>query len=200
MKSLLARFTKRRSPSPAWLSVVLSPSSSHWCSAASRSSPTSRTARRCSFPFGIEITLPAVLLPHLVIGIGEAALTVPIWRYARSGKVVFMDPRCWLVAHLVAVVATTFVHAPALLAAALALSPSTAAGRDRWRLLKRTLLATSRLQPDGQPRLRAVALWRGDFNPHYLLPEPARAAAGLPRHLVRRRASMSSRPSACRRH
>ena len=38
------------------------------------------------FPFGIEITLPAVLLPHLVIGIGEAALTVPIWRYARSRK------------------------------------------------------------------------------------------------------------------
>jgi cobalt/nickel transport system permease protein len=28
--------------------------------------------------------LPAVLLPHVFIGIGEAALTVLIWRYARS--------------------------------------------------------------------------------------------------------------------
>jgi cobalt/nickel transport system permease protein len=36
------------------------------------------------FPFGLEITLPAVLLPHLLIGIGEAVLTVLVWRYARS--------------------------------------------------------------------------------------------------------------------
>jgi cobalt/nickel transport system permease protein len=38
------------------------------------------------FPFGLEITLPAVLLPHLLIGIGEAVLTVLVWRYARSRK------------------------------------------------------------------------------------------------------------------
>jgi len=38
------------------------------------------------FPFGLEITLPAVLLPHLFIGIGEAALTVLVWRYARRKK------------------------------------------------------------------------------------------------------------------
>jgi cobalt/nickel transport system permease protein len=38
------------------------------------------------FPFGLEITLPAVLIPHLAIGVGEALLTVPIWRYARSRK------------------------------------------------------------------------------------------------------------------
>jgi len=38
------------------------------------------------FPFGPEITLPAVLIPHLAIGIGEAALTVLIWRYARTRK------------------------------------------------------------------------------------------------------------------
>lgn len=38
------------------------------------------------FPFGIEVTLPAVLIPHLAIGIGEAALTVLIWRYAKSRK------------------------------------------------------------------------------------------------------------------
>jgi cobalt/nickel transport system permease protein len=38
------------------------------------------------FPFGLEITLPAVLIPHLAIGIGEAVLTVLIWRYAKSRK------------------------------------------------------------------------------------------------------------------
>jgi cobalt/nickel transport system permease protein len=38
------------------------------------------------FPFGLEITLPAVLIPHLAIGVGEAVLTVLIWRYAESRK------------------------------------------------------------------------------------------------------------------
>lgn len=38
------------------------------------------------FPFGLEITLPAVILPHLLIGIGEAALTVLVWRFARNRK------------------------------------------------------------------------------------------------------------------
>jgi cobalt/nickel transport system permease protein len=36
------------------------------------------------FPFGLEITLPAVMLPHLVIGVGEAVLTVLVWRFARA--------------------------------------------------------------------------------------------------------------------
>lgn len=38
------------------------------------------------FPFGLTITLPAVLLPHALIGIGEAALTLLVWRYAKSRK------------------------------------------------------------------------------------------------------------------
>lgn len=38
------------------------------------------------FPFGLEITLPAVLIPHLFIGLGEAALTVMVWRYAKLRK------------------------------------------------------------------------------------------------------------------
>jgi cobalt/nickel transport system permease protein len=38
------------------------------------------------FPFGPAITLPAVLLPHLVIGAGEALLTLLVWRYARTRK------------------------------------------------------------------------------------------------------------------
>ena len=36
------------------------------------------------FPFTLSVTLPAILIPHLFIGIGEAALTVLVWRYARS--------------------------------------------------------------------------------------------------------------------
>ncbi len=38
------------------------------------------------FPFGPEITLPAILVPHAFIGIGEAALTLLVWRYARMRK------------------------------------------------------------------------------------------------------------------
>jgi cobalt/nickel transport system permease protein len=36
------------------------------------------------FPFGLSITLPAVLIPHALIGAGEAALTVLVWRFART--------------------------------------------------------------------------------------------------------------------
>jgi len=35
------------------------------------------------FPFGLTITLPALLLPHLAVGIGEAIFTLLIWRFAR---------------------------------------------------------------------------------------------------------------------
>jgi cobalt/nickel transport system permease protein len=35
------------------------------------------------FPFGPEITLPALLLPHLLIAAAEAVLTLLVWRYAR---------------------------------------------------------------------------------------------------------------------
>jgi cobalt/nickel transport system permease protein len=35
------------------------------------------------FPFGLSIVLPAVLLPHVLVGLGEAALTVAVWRFAR---------------------------------------------------------------------------------------------------------------------
>jgi cobalt/nickel transport system permease protein len=38
------------------------------------------------FPFGLEITLPAILVPHAVIGVGEAALTLLVWRYAKARK------------------------------------------------------------------------------------------------------------------
>jgi cobalt/nickel transport system permease protein len=38
------------------------------------------------FPFGLSVTLPAVLAPHLVIGAGEAVLTVLVLRYAKARK------------------------------------------------------------------------------------------------------------------
>lgn len=38
------------------------------------------------FPFGLELTLPAVLIPHGLIGIGEAVLTVFVFRYAQARK------------------------------------------------------------------------------------------------------------------
>ena len=40
------------------------------------------------FPFGLSITLPAVMIPHALIGIGEGALTLFMWRLlARRGWV-----------------------------------------------------------------------------------------------------------------
>jgi cobalt/nickel transport system permease protein len=38
------------------------------------------------FPFGFSIVLPAVLIPHVLIGIGEAVLTLFVWRFAQSRK------------------------------------------------------------------------------------------------------------------
>ena len=38
------------------------------------------------FPFGLNITLPAILMPHIFIGVGEAVLTVLVWRYAKTRK------------------------------------------------------------------------------------------------------------------
>jgi len=33
------------------------------------------------FPFGLSITLPAVVLPHLLVGLAEGILTVLGYRY-----------------------------------------------------------------------------------------------------------------------
>jgi len=35
------------------------------------------------FPFPWPVVLPAIVLPHLLIGIGEAVVTVMVWRFAR---------------------------------------------------------------------------------------------------------------------
>jgi cobalt/nickel transport system permease protein len=40
------------------------------------------------FPFGLSVTLPAVMIPHALIGIGEGFLTLFMWRLlARRGWV-----------------------------------------------------------------------------------------------------------------
>ncbi len=36
------------------------------------------------FPFGISVTLPAVVLPHLVVAIGEGVLTLIAYRYLKA--------------------------------------------------------------------------------------------------------------------
>lgn len=74
----------------------------------------------------------------------------------------------WLATYLTAVVAVTFVHSPALLAALLAAALA-AAGRERWRLLKRALLAVLAFNLTVSLGYVAVALWRGDFAADYLL-------------------------------
>jgi cobalt/nickel transport system permease protein len=33
------------------------------------------------FPFGLSVTLPAVMIPHAIIGVGEGILTLLMWRF-----------------------------------------------------------------------------------------------------------------------
>lgn len=79
-----------------------------------------------------------------------------------------MSPRAWLAAYLAGVIAATFVHEPVILGAALALAVA-AAGRDRWTLLRRTLLAVLAFNLTVSLGYAAIALWRDDFSPDYLL-------------------------------
>lgn len=79
-----------------------------------------------------------------------------------------MTARTWLVAYLAAVVATTLVHEPPILAAALAIGIA-AAGGDRWRLLRRATIAVLAFNLTVSLGYAVVALWRGDFNVAYLL-------------------------------
>ena len=79
-----------------------------------------------------------------------------------------MSARFWLAAYLAALVAATFIHQPLLLATALGVAFAVC-GRDRWRLLRRTLLAILVFNLTISLGYVAVSLWRGDFNPGYLL-------------------------------
>jgi len=79
-----------------------------------------------------------------------------------------VSARGWLLAYLAAVVAATLIHEPLVLATALALALS-AAGRDRWRLLRRTLVAILAFNITVSLGYVVVAVWRGDFSAGYLL-------------------------------
>ena len=43
------------------------------------------------FPFGLSVTLPAVMIPHAIIGIGEGVLTLLLWRFV-EGRGWFAQP------------------------------------------------------------------------------------------------------------
>ncbi len=79
-----------------------------------------------------------------------------------------MNARRWLVAYLAAVVGITFIHSPPVLAALLVITLA-AAGRDRWCLLQRALLALLAFNLTVSLGYVTVALWRGDFAADYLL-------------------------------
>lgn len=121
----------------------------------------SSTARRRAGAFvpasaaGIDYR-PARPAPRRAPHAGAAATMRP----AYAGR--------WLAAYLAAVVAVTFVHSPAALAVLLAAAIA-AAGRERWRLLRRALLAVLAFNLAVSLGYVAVSLWRGDFAADYLL-------------------------------
>jgi cobalt/nickel transport system permease protein len=79
-----------------------------------------------------------------------------------------VTPRGWLVLYLAAVVAITFIHVPAVLAALLAIAVA-ASGTRRWKLLRRALLAILVFNLTISAGYAAVALWQGNFAAGYLL-------------------------------
>lgn len=74
----------------------------------------------------------------------------------------------WLAAYLTSVVAITFVHHPAWLAAVLAIAIS-GAGPARWQLLRRTILAVLTFNLTVSVGYALVAWWQGRYSGDYLL-------------------------------
>lgn len=79
-----------------------------------------------------------------------------------------MNARFWLAAYILSVVAITFVHEPLWLAAALALV-LIASGKQRWPLLKRTLLAVLAFNLSVSLGYALIAFWQDRFSGIYLL-------------------------------
>jgi len=79
-----------------------------------------------------------------------------------------MNARGWLFAYLAALVAATFIHVPALLAALLLLALA-AAGTTRWRLLRRTLWAVLAFNLTVSAGYALMTLWQGSFSADYLI-------------------------------
>lgn len=76
--------------------------------------------------------------------------------------------RRWFLAYAAALVAASCVHLPALLAAALGIA-LVAAGRMRWQLLKRSLLALAVFNLSVSLGYTLVALWQQNFVAETLL-------------------------------
>ena len=79
-----------------------------------------------------------------------------------------MTPRHRLYLYLAILPAPTFTHDPRLLALGL-LAAITLAGNERWRILRRSLLAILAFNLSVNLGYLAVSLWRGDFRPEWLL-------------------------------
>ncbi|MDR1967156.1 MAG: ABC transporter permease [Burkholderiaceae bacterium] len=79
-----------------------------------------------------------------------------------------MNARLWLAMYLAALVAATLVHQPLWLALAFGLA-FILCGGERWRLLRRALLAILAFNLTVSFGYAAIGLWRGDFNAGYLL-------------------------------
>ena len=79
-----------------------------------------------------------------------------------------MKPRHALYLYLAVLPAPTFVHDPALLALGL-LSALTLAGRERWRILKRSLLAILAFNLSVSLGVALVGLWQGRIDTGWLL-------------------------------
>lgn len=79
-----------------------------------------------------------------------------------------MKPRHALTLYLAALPAPTFIHDPAWLAAALALAFALS-GADRWRILKRTLLAILAFNLTVSLGVALAGLWQGAIDVRWLL-------------------------------
>lgn len=79
-----------------------------------------------------------------------------------------MSARLWLFLYLAAVVAITFIHHAGLLAVLL-FAALLFAGAGRWRYARRTLFAMLAFNLTVSLGYAVLALWRGDFQPGYLL-------------------------------
>lgn len=76
--------------------------------------------------------------------------------------------KLWLGLYLAAVVAITMVHAPLVLGSVLCLVVA-AAGNERWKLLRRTVLAVIAFNLTVNLGYAIIALWQGAFVPGYLV-------------------------------
>lgn len=76
--------------------------------------------------------------------------------------------RLWLGLYLATVVVITLIHEPNVLGSILCLAVA-AAGSERWKLLRRTILAVVAFNLTVSLGYAVVAAWQGTFTPDYLV-------------------------------